>query len=195
MVGHGISGAGIMRVVGGEAKGFPLKAPKTGETRPTSDKVREAIFNVVGQEVVDAEVLDLYAGSGALAIEALSRGAAHAVLVESHREACSVIRANLEKTGFATKATVWTLPVLRALPRLSSQFNLILADPPYAAAEIDEVMAVLGDGSIIAEEGNVVLEHGKRFDSRATYGKLRRWQMKRYGDTAVSFYVIDGGHV
>jgi 16S rRNA (guanine966-N2)-methyltransferase len=181
-----------VRVVAGTVKGFELKVPRGAGTRPTSDKVRDAVFNVLGESVLDARVLDLFAGTGALSIEALSRGAAEAVLVESWRQACNIINANLEKTRFTADTSILCMSVSRSLTSLEGQFDLILLDPPYAFPDIHLVMETLGQGHLIADHGQVVLEHGKRFESRDAYGKLRRRQFKRYGDTAVSFYEIGG---
>jgi 16S rRNA (guanine(966)-N(2))-methyltransferase RsmD len=180
-----------MRVVAGSVKGFELRAPRGRGTRPTSDKVRDAIFNVLGESVVDARVLDLFAGTGALAIEALSRGAREAVLVESAREACATIRGNLERTGFNSAARVLAMPVNRALSRLEGRFDIVLLDPPYASSGIDALMSELGEGDVPASGASVVLEHDKRFAPANIYGKLRHRRAKRYGDTSVSFYEPD----
>lgn len=165
-----------------------MRVPRTSKTRPTSDKVREAMFNVLGVAVVNAAVLDLYAGSGALAIEALSRGAVRAVLVESDRQACAAIRSNLERVGFDSSARLHHLPVERALAEVDGPFDLVVADPPYDMPGIEEIIRGLDRQGLVAPGGIVVLEHGKRFPARAEYGKLIRWQQKRYGDTVLSFY-------
>jgi len=180
-----------VRVVAGIVKGRELSAPRTTKTRPTSDKVRDAIFNVVGAATVGARVLDLYAGSGAMAIEALSRGADRADLVESDRDACAAIRGNLDLTGFTDCSTIWPIPVEGALSRLDSPFDLVLVDPPYEHAGIQALMESLGLGALLSKDGIVVLEHGKRVETRPVYGKLKRWREKRYGDTAVSFFEMN----
>ncbi len=178
-----------MRVVGGDVKGFELRAPKGPETRPTSDKVREAIFGVIGA-VDGVAVLDVYAGTGAMAIEALSRGAARADLVEARPAACRVINQNLAATRMQDRAHVWCMPVSRALPKLEARFDLVTADPPYADVGIDTLMQTLGRGTLLKPSATVVLEHSRRFDSGLEYGKLKRWKLKRYGDTVVSFYEL-----
>jgi 16S rRNA (guanine966-N2)-methyltransferase len=186
-----------MRVVAGEAKGFRLRAPPGSETRPTSDKVREAIFAVLGDAVVGAHVLDLYAGTGALAIEALSRGAVYADLVERRATACQVIRQNLQHTRLDSRAHLWCMPVERFLSRIApaehelkaqNTYELVLADPPYTDPHIDDLMITLGGGQLLAPRAIVVLEHSPRFPALPHYGVLARWQYKIYGDTAVSFY-------
>src|SRR4051794_17402304 len=117
-----------MRIIAGAHRGRRIAAPKGRDTRPTSDRVRENAFNLIGP-VDDAEVLDLFAGSGAMGLEALSRGAAHATFVESSRDACRVIDANLETLGL--RATVLCQDVLRALAQDRRRYDLVLCDPPY----------------------------------------------------------------
>src|SRR4051794_27503465 len=129
-----------MRVVAGRVKGHRLQAPRGMDTRPTSDKVREAIFGMLRDDVVDQTVLDLFAGTGALGIEALSRGAASAVFVERRPPACQSIRANLKHTRLEGEARVLCLPVERALTMLEEPFGLILLDPPYAYPELPGIL-------------------------------------------------------
>src|SRR5947209_2339665 len=119
-----------MRVVAGEVKGHRLKAPAGMETRPTSDKVREAVFATLGDFFVDDSVLDLFAGTGALGIEALSRGAETAVFVERRPQACAVIKENLKHTRLEARSRVLCMPVARALELLHEPFGLVLLDPP-----------------------------------------------------------------
>lgn len=187
-----------MRVVAGEVKGFQLRAPRGMDTRPTSDKVREAMFAVLGPAVDGARVLDLYAGTGALAIEALSRGADQADLVEKRPAACQIIRVNLSRTRFTDRAHLRCMSAERALKELGNRrqeidpFDLVLLDPPYAHRDIATVMSDLGTGAILAAGALVVLEHSPRFQAELEYGVLSRWQYKIYGDTAVSFYQAPG---
>ncbi|HZT97027.1 MAG TPA: 16S rRNA (guanine(966)-N(2))-methyltransferase RsmD [Chloroflexota bacterium] len=176
------------RVGGGSVKGAALKAPRDAHTRPTSDKVRQAIFDVIGSAVVDSRVLDLYAGTGALGIEALSRGAETADFVEARSAAWRAIEANVCSLGMQSRATIWRMPVMKALSRLDRAFDLILADPPYADRDIEGMMESLASGDVVEPGGLVVLEHGKRIETQSEYGSLRRWQLKRYGDSMVSFY-------
>jgi 16S rRNA (guanine966-N2)-methyltransferase len=129
----GTSYAPAMRIVAGSRKGARIFAPKGRETRPTGDRVREAAFNLLGPAAEDATVLDLFAGSGAMGLEALSRGAAHATFVESDREACRTINRNLDKLGLdnATVLCQDALTALRNDARTSSRYDLVLVDPPY----------------------------------------------------------------
>jgi len=178
-----------MRIIAGIAKGMVLAVPRGDETRPTSDRVREAIFSSLGARVVDADVLDLYAGTGALGLEAASRGARSVVLVERARQALESIAKNV--AGFekqrGEKATIEVRrgEVLRELGRLDRQFNLIFADPPYdvAAGPLLEAIGVL------APDGLLVLETSRR----SVLGLGGLWQAEReaiYGDTRVSYLRI-----
>lgn len=182
-----------MRVVAGQAKGHHLVAPRGMETRPTSDKVRGAIFNILAGEFLDEAVLDLFAGTGALGIEALSRGASQAVFVEHHSAACQAIRANLRHTRYDDVSRLLAMPVERALRLLDEPFRLILLDPPYAYPNLHAIMATLGGARVIGNDTEVVLEHSPRFAVWERYGRLGLQRQKVYGDTAVSFFVVQEG--
>lgn len=175
-----------MRVVAGSAKGHQLRGPRSDRTRPTSDRVREALFDILAPYVEGAAVLDLYAGTGALAIEALSRGAERADLVEADRAAQAVIDDNLTRTGLKSRARLWRMRVDKALPQLDAQYDVILADPPYADVHIVGVLSQLG--SLIADEGFVVIEHASRVSLPDEAPALRLWKRRRHGDTTLSIY-------
>jgi 16S rRNA (guanine966-N2)-methyltransferase len=176
-----------LRVIAGTAGGLRLVAPP--DSRPTTDRVREALFSALGDAVVDAAVLDLFAGSGALAIEALSRGAARAVLVDRDAAALSACEQNLETTGLADQARVHRVAVaafLRAAPPAEAPFDLVLADPPYELAdgEVTEMLAALLQPRWIATDGRVVLER-RAPASVVAVGWTTSWERK-YGDTLVT---------
>ena len=174
-----------MRVIAGRLGGRRLAAPRGLATRPTSDRVREALFSALG-DVRGARVLDLYAGTGALGIEALSRGAAQATFVESARAALGALRENLAALGIEGSARVLGQPVARALPGLAGPFDLVFADPPYAAlAEVPAALAALGPA--LAPASRVVVEHASRDDAPAIDGLTPR-PSRAYGDTAVTIY-------
>lgn len=180
-----------MRVVAGAVKGHHLRAPKGTETRPTSDKVREAIFAILGEFFIDAPVLDLFAGSGALGIEAVSRGAAGAVFVERRVPACQTIRANLKHTRLEAQSRVLCMPVERSLNVLDSPFRLVLLDPPYAYPDLHGIMAMIGVARVIGDDTRVVFEHSPRLAVEENYGRLALQREKVYGDTAVSIYAVE----
>jgi 16S rRNA (guanine966-N2)-methyltransferase len=172
-------------VIAGRLGGRRLSAPRGLATRPTSDRVREALFSALG-DVRGARVLDLYAGTGALGIEALSRGAAHATFVESARPALAALRENLAALGIEGDARVLSQPVARALPALAGPFDLVFADPPYAAlAEVPVALEALRPA--LGEEARVVVEHASR-DAAPAIGGLIPRPSRVYGDTAVTIY-------
>ncbi len=178
-----------MRVIAGSAKGRRLAGPPSRETRPTSDLVRGAVFSALEAMDVDlTRVLDLYAGSGALGIEALSRGAEWCEFVEKDARACASIRENLVKTGFDGQAKVHCTPVERASSRLEGPYTLILADPPYALGAVASLEALVGHG--MAEPGRtvLVLEHSSREEAPEQLGGLSQVKTLRHGDSAVSIY-------
>ncbi len=179
-----------MKVVAGTHRGRNLKTLAGEATRPSSGLVRGAIFNIVGPRIHGMRVLDLYAGSGALAIEALSRGAESALLVESAAPALAVIRENLA----TLKLTAQVLPsaVLTALKRLEGPFDLILADPPYAIAgqELPQVMEIIIERGLLAEGGLIILEHRRGEALPEQVGSLVLKRRYPYSDTEVSVYEL-----
>ncbi len=179
-----------MRVIAGRAKGHRLAGPAKGRaTRPTSDLVRGAIFSAL--ESMDAEltrVLDLYAGSGALGIEALSRGGQWCDFVERDARSCASIRENLARTRFDGLARVHCAPVERALARLEGPYTLVLADPPYAQEAAPSLERLAESGLAEAGRTVLVLEHSSREDEPERLGGLSQVKTLRHGDSAVSIY-------
>jgi 16S rRNA (guanine966-N2)-methyltransferase len=181
-----------MRIIAGEFKGRRLAAVK-GRIRPTSDKVREAIFSILGPAVVEARVLDLFAGTGALSLEALSRGAKDAVMVEEDGAALSVLRQNLEALGFQERVQVMAVPVSAALRKLAArgtQFSLIFLDPPYGRGLALNTLETLQDSGLLQPEARIVAEHSLRETLPEQVGRLVLKQGRRYGDTQVAFYRV-----
>lgn len=179
-----------MRIIGGELKGRVLSHVR-GRIRPTAAKVREAVFNILGDAVLEARVLDLFAGTGALGIEALSRGAREAVFVEDHPEALKVLRRNLESLDLKDRAVVHPVPVRQALKKLSvhgEDFDLAFLDPPYGEEKALAALNDLAAAGILAPGAWVVAEHSRREHLPETAGSLARRELRRYGDTQVAFY-------
>lgn len=177
-----------LRITGGEARGRRLQAPVGSGTRPTADRVRETIFNILGQRFDGGAVLDLYAGSGALGLEAISRGAERAVLVERDRDAARICGENAAHLGFGERAEVVRAEVAQALRRLAGRrFALVFADPPYAEGPAT-ALALLAELDLVEPGGRVVAEHDKRDTPAERYGELVRTDVRRFGDTAVSFF-------
>ncbi|HEY2510757.1 MAG TPA: 16S rRNA (guanine(966)-N(2))-methyltransferase RsmD [Polyangiaceae bacterium] len=182
-----------MRITGGELRSRALKAPKGHDTRPTSDRVREALFSILtarGGVLAGARVLDLYAGTGALGLEALSRGAAAAVFVERSREALAVLRANIASLGVGDRAVVVGAAVEKAEKVLrDSSFGLVFADPPYADVKSGVATRALEAMVVprLEPAGLVVLEHASR-DPAPPLARLALEESRTYGDTCVTFY-------
>ncbi|HEV8573234.1 MAG TPA: 16S rRNA (guanine(966)-N(2))-methyltransferase RsmD [Dehalococcoidia bacterium] len=186
-----------MRVIAGTARGRRLKSPSArprerghNAVRPSSDLIRGAIFSALQSLGVRlTSVLDLYAGSGALGIEALSRGAESCDFIERDRAACAVIRENLRLTGFDERARVHCLSAEQATARLEGVFSLVLADPPYADSNAASVLAAVSASSLV-EPGNtiIVLEHSARAEPAAALGPFALANSRRHGDSAVSIY-------
>ena len=178
-----------MRVIAGKAKGRRLKAPPHG-TRPTTGLAREAIFSILASSGGDlSRVLDLYAGSGALGIEALSRGTGWCDFVEQSRLACATIRENLKATGFQDQAQVHCMTVEQALPRLTGLYTLVLADPPYTDPSALTLLEALAASTLVeVDKTPLVLEHSWRLPTGENIGLWRLLKTRRHGDTAVSIY-------
>ena len=178
-----------LRITGGELRGRRLKSARGGGLRPTSEKVRGAIFSIIGRDAVEgARVLDIYAGTGALGIEALSRGAAWADFVESNGGRCREIRERLLELGLDDRSRVHAGKALRVLGTLSTAYDLVFADPPYDLDEWKSAMDLLDTRGLMSEGGQVVAEHRGGKNLTEAYGSLRLTTSRRYGDTAVSIY-------
>ena len=177
-----------MRIVAGTLGGRRLAAPAGRATRPTSEKVREAVFAILGEPPPDGQVLDLFAGSGAMALEALSRGAPRATLVETDRRALAALRANLRELELADRAEVIAGDVLGFLRRDARRWTWVFVDPPYASPLAAATLDALGTGDRLAPGAVIVVEHDRRHDPPASAGNLVRTDQRRYGDTLVSFY-------
>lgn len=185
-----------MRVVAGIYRSRILKSLQGLALRPTSDRLRETLFNVLGPGVAGARFLDLFAGTGAIGIEALSRGAAEVVFIENHLPAVTLIRRNLASLGIGSGFTVISADALRGLGILASRkkggkpgFDYVFLDPPYAAAEdYARVLRFLGPADLLASGGIVIAEHRRNFDLPKEAGALRRVRVLKQGDAALSFY-------
>lgn len=190
-----------MRITGGDWRSRRLEAPKGDATRPTSDRVREALFSmlvshgVFGERSGDLRVLDLYAGTGALAFEALSRGASTAVVVDEARAAIAAIQKNVRSLGAERRVEVVASPVDRALARLqrgTERFGLVFADPPYADVTDAAFVGILASVSALMEtEAVLVLEHASKDAAPAVVG-LEHDRSRTHGTTTLSFYRRSG---
>lgn len=181
----------IMRVVSGTCKGRPLKAvPGTG-TRPTTDKVKEAIFNMIGPYFDGGSALDLFGGSGGLGIEALSRGTESCIFVDKDQKAIQTIHKNIEACGFEKQSEVYRNDAERALKAVMKRelsFSLIFLDPPYKQQKLKALIKSIGEAGILDEKGYIVAEHGTEESLPDELGELVKLKGELYGTTAVSIF-------
>lgn len=175
-----------VRVTGGVARGVPLSEPRGVRLRPTSGVVREALFNILAEEIERARVLDLYAGTGALGIEALSRGAASLTLIEAESAAVQAILQSLARTGLGDGAKVLRGRLPGALRALDGPFDFVFMDPPYGDPTAEETL--LETGRLLAEGGQVVYEHGSRYNPPERPDALVLRDRRVYGDSALAVY-------
>ena len=184
-----------MRIIAGTSRGARLTVPRGKHIRPTSDRVREAIFQVVGDRVIGARGLDLYAGAGGLGLEALSRGAAHMVFVDQSWAAVSFIQRSLSRLDFRDRAWVERKDALRFLRKGASEgvrFDVVFADPPYRQNKLQDLLKLLDEGELIAESGVVITEIGKGEKPPSHMGRFDMVWQRLYGDTQVLFWEITG---
>ena len=178
-----------MKIVSGIYGGRPLKTLEGKTTRPTSDKVRGAIFNMIGPYFEGGRVLDLYAGSGGLSIEAVSRGMASAVLVERDRKAQAIVAENIQMTKEVGKFKLLKMDAERALERVSGEFDLIFLDPPYAKEQIVADIEKMAEKELFSEDVMVVCETDKAVELPEEIACLGIWKEKIYGISKVTVYV------
>ncbi|HHW49234.1 MAG TPA: 16S rRNA (guanine(966)-N(2))-methyltransferase RsmD [Clostridiaceae bacterium] len=186
-----MEGIDILRVITGTARGHKLKTVKGLNTRPTSDKVKGALFNILAGRIEGSNVLDLFAGTGNLGIEALSRGAASAVFIDKSPECISVIKENLKHTKLEERATVIPGDVMAVLKKMSNNFkkyDIIFMDPPYNKNLIQDTLKIIEENGIIKNDGIVVVEKSAKDDTALNLEKLKLFRVKRYGDTVLSFF-------
>jgi 16S rRNA (guanine966-N2)-methyltransferase len=190
-----------MRVIAGTYRSRILKSLKGLALRPTSDRLRETLFNVLGGSVDGARFVDVFAGTGAVGIEALSRGAAEVIFIENHGPAAALIRRNLELLEIRSGATVLAVEALRGFKKLAAKqapggvgYDFVFVDPPYAEAEVyGQVLDFLGATSIVRPGGKVIFEHRRNFELPEVAGQLRRTRVLRQGDAALSFFLAGNG--
>ena len=183
-----------MRIIAGEMRSRKLKAPEGMDTRPTADRVKEALFSIIQGRLCGTRVLDLYAGSGALALEALSRGAESAVLVDCAARACQAIAENIGALGCQSRARLLRMKDTAALASLEAQgegFDLIFLDPPYRMDTAPVCRAILGAG-LLRPGGMIVIEHSRETPPRID-GPLVQTDHREYGAAGLSFYQLGVG--
>lgn len=182
-----------MRVITGKAKGVALKTPDGMLTRPTSDRVKEALFSVIQFDIPCARVLDLFGGTGQLGIEALSRGAKSAVFVDQRREACALIRENLARTKLDRDGRVVCSDYLQFLHRCKETFDIILLDPPYAEVFLENALKCITEIDILESDGIIVTERPVGKELPYEFDGYTRSKDYKYGKTLITLYRKDAG--
>lgn len=178
-----------MRVIAGTAKGHPLKFPKGTKTRPATDLVRGAIMSILENTAESWEnVLDLFSGTGALGIEALSRGAGWVDFVELEPKCCGIIKENLETTKLSAQAHVYCRNVVRAISFLEKEYDIVLMDPPYTNRAIGDIITQLAKSKLVGEKTTVVITHSPHLTLNTDYETLHMVKEHRHGDSCISIY-------
>ena len=189
-----------MRIVAGTFRSRQLKSLKGLSLRPTSDMMRETLFNILGPRVEGSRFLDLFAGTGAIGIEAVSRGAAHVVFVEKHPATVRLLRENLASLEISSGVQVIPADVTATISKLSdgnaSRFDFIFLDPPYAEEnKYRDTLHALEESTLLGETTMVIAEHHKKFASAKSIGRLEQFRVLTQGDAALSFYRPSAGHL
>ena len=187
-----LGGLGV-RVISGSARGLKLNTPGDDRVRPTTDRVKESMFNIVQDWVYDSQVLDLFAGSGALGIEALSRGASQAVFCDNSLDSIKIIKSNIEKARVADRSQIVSGDFKRCLRDMEAKnqsFDMIFVDPPYYEGLFEEVLDTIRSCKILKKDGIVIVEH----DAKKPIGQvecLEVYKEKKYGITMLTFYCLE----
>lgn len=177
-----------MRVIAGSAKGRRLKTGRSPGVRPTTDRVKEALFNILRDRVEEAVMLDLYSGFGGIGIEALSRGAKKVFFIESDRAVIKTMEANIAACGFLGRAAIHETDIFRFIKLNQPSFDLIFADPPYDTRNLRKLLPAIGRGDIISANGLFVLEHFRKTKLPCEIGDLEIIRSYKYGETALSLF-------
>lgn len=184
-----------MRIISGKAKGKRLNSPKGRSIRPTADRVKESVFNILAQPWEEKRVLDLFSGTGSLGLEAASRGAREIVFVENARTALTILRKNISVCGLGGSVRVLAMPVPRGLTRLEQlgeSFHTIFADPPYGKGWVVRIIRAVLAHRLLSVEGVLVVEHASYEPAPETVGDLLRLNQRTYRDTVISFFGFEG---
>ncbi len=179
-----------MRIISGSAKGKKLYSPKGRAVRPTADRVKKSIFDILGDRCKGTRVLDLFSGTGNLGLEAISRGAREVVFVENSRSALHVLERNISLCAFDSHAVVMAMSVPRGLSLMGKRgetFGVVFADPPYGRGWVDKTIKQILANNVLSPNGTIVMEHAPHEFPSGGQGKLITLRQKTYGDTAISF--------
>ncbi len=182
-----------MRVISGKARGQALRAPEGLNTRPTTDRVKESIFNIIQTRLYDSIIIDLFAGSGNLGIESLSRNASKAYFIDNNKNSIESIKENLKKTKLENDSIVIQMDVVSAMKKLSLEnvkANIIFLDPPYSKGFVAPILNEIVSLQLLDNDGIVIVEHKKTDEIPESIHNLQKYRTNHYGDIAVSFYEL-----
>ncbi|MBS96967.1 MAG: 16S rRNA (guanine(966)-N(2))-methyltransferase RsmD [SAR202 cluster bacterium] len=177
-----------MRITSGIYKGINIILPKSSTIRPTSEKIRMALFNTLGDLIINTTLLDIFAGSGAIGIEALSRKASSVDFLEKDPQLCNMINNNLEKLKLQNSCKVFQGNATSILKQLNSKYDFIFADPPYEYKNKEEILSIIEKSELLNPEGMIILEHRSNENINETLLNIEKFDVRKYGDTQISFY-------
>lgn len=180
-----------MRIIAGARRGLHLKSLKGDHTRPTSDKVKESIFNMIGPYFDGGIVVELFGGSGALSLEALSRGAEKAYIFEKNRKACEVIKSNVERCRYSEVVHIHQTDArsaVKVLQKDNNQIDYLFLDPPYAESKYYDLAQTIADAGLLSDEAVIICEHDKKIELPESYGLYRKNKNVLYGNIAITIY-------
>ncbi|WP_300279808.1 16S rRNA (guanine(966)-N(2))-methyltransferase RsmD [Peptacetobacter sp.] len=183
-----------MRVISGKIRGLKLNPPKDQSVRPTTDRVKESLFNIINSYVMDSNVLDLFSGSGSLGIECLSRGAKHCVFSDLSKDSINIIKSNIKKARLESESTVINKDYKNVISEMGikrNKFDIIMIDPPYYEGLFIDCIERIDNNNILSEDGIIVVEHDKKDELPEQIGNIIKIKEKKYGITILSFYKLD----
>ena len=183
-----------LRVISGKARGLKLDTPKNQDVRPTTDRVKESLFNMINSYIMDSNILDLFAGTGSLGIECLSRGAKNCVFVDKSKDSINIVRSNVKKARVENESTILNVDFKDAVKRLSTQnqkFDVIFMDPPYYENMFIECLKSIDEFNLLDEDGIIVVEHDTKDLFEESIGRLNKSREKKYGNTTLTFYKLE----
>ena len=183
-----------MRVISGKARGLKLNTPKNEDVRPTTDRVKESLFNIINPYVMDNNVLDLFAGTGSLGIECLSRGAKNCVFVDKSKDSINIVRFKIKKARVENESTTLNIDFKSAVTSLGRQgekFTIIFMDPPYYKNMFIDALSSVDENNLLEEDGIIVVEHDTKDSFPENVGRLYKSREKKYGNTTLTFYKME----
>ncbi len=183
-----------MRVISGKARGLKLNTPKNEDVRPTTDRVKESLFNIINGYIIDGEILDLFAGTGSLGIECLSRGANTCVFVDVSKTSIDIVKSNIKKARVEDNAEILNIDYKSAIDKVKNKtykFDIIFMDPPYYENMFMDALKKIDESDILKDDGIIVVEHDTKQEFPESIGKLIKDRSKKYGNTTLTFYCME----